>query len=369
VFPSDETPGVPTLPPGGLLITQVLPGGNAAQARLHPGDVLLNYAGAELRSVESLDKLIEKHARDDSIVITAWRDGETTDRDLAPGKLGVVLDRQPAPVSIAAKRKVDQMLLALTRGGDWAELPGSAIEVARLTHLVGDERTTGLTRSAASEPELERLRADGKLAEFRYLHFATHGEPNNSRSFESALILAQDQVSGEIPLGGGKYYDGRLTAKEVLATWDLNAELVTLSACESALGRPGGGDGVLGFAQAFLLAGSRAVCLSLWKVDDTATALLMDRFYQNLLGKRAGLAQPMPKAAALAEAKQWLRNLSMDEATKLAAEMTSGVARGKDETALSLVVPSTGPEGGKDGDHPFSHPRSWAGFILIGDPN
>jgi hypothetical protein len=45
-----------------------------------------------------------------------------------------------------------------------------------------------------------------------------------------------------------------------------------------------GGDGLLGFAQAFLAAGSRSVCLSLWTVDDTATALLMDRFYRNLLG-------------------------------------------------------------------------------------
>ena len=71
------------------------------------------------------------------------------------------------------------------------------------------------------------------------------------------MILAQHKITGDIPTGGGKYYDGRLTASEVVEDWELNADLVTLSACESALGRPGGGDGLLGFAQAFLLAGSR----------------------------------------------------------------------------------------------------------------
>src|SRR5690349_17214589 len=64
-------------------------------------------------------------------------------------------------------------------------------------------------------------------------------------------------------------------AREALDYWKLDAELVTLSACETAVGRKGRGNGLLGFAQAFQLAGSRAVCLSLWEVDETATAVLM----------------------------------------------------------------------------------------------
>ena len=95
-----------------------------------------------------------------------------------------------------------------------------------------------------------------------------------------------------------------------MSTWKLNAELVTLSACRSGLGRQSGGEGYLGFSQAFFLAGSPSVVLSLWKVDDAATALLMTRFYQNLLGRRDGLDQPLPKAEALGEAKQWLRGLT-----------------------------------------------------------
>ena len=79
--------------------------------------------------------------------------------------------------------------------------------------------------------------------------------------------------------------------------------MVTLSACQTGLGPYRGGEGYLGFAQALFLAGGRSLVLSLWKVDDTATALLMRRFYEGLLGRRAGLDRPLPKAEALREAK------------------------------------------------------------------
>ena len=88
-----------------------------------------------------------------------------------------------------------------------------------------------------------------------------------------------DQVLHQNPA-----YDGRLSVREIQRGWDLKAELVTLSACETALGRDAGGEGFVGFTQALLMSGTRSVCLSLWKVDDTATALLMQRFYANLLG-------------------------------------------------------------------------------------
>jgi CHAT domain-containing protein len=140
---------------------------------------------------------------------------------------------------------------------------------------------------------------------------------------------------------GEPYLDGRLTAAEVLQYWKLDAELVTLSACESGVGRYDGGDGLLGFAQAFLLAGSRSVCLTLWQVDDTATALLMDRFYRNLLGKRDDGAKPMPKAEALREAKQWLRNLTATEALDRLGVITQGVVRG-DPSTYSTQRPAAG---------------------------
>ena len=101
--------------------------------------------------------------------------------------------------------------------------------------------------------------------------------------------------------------DGTITAEQIARTWQLDADLVVLSACESGLGRAAGGEGYLGFAQPLFARGARSLVLSQWKVDDDATALLMARFYKNLLGKRDGLKAPMPKAEALAEAKRWLR--------------------------------------------------------------
>ena len=147
----------------------------------------------------------------------------------------------------------------------------------------------------------------------------------------------------------------------------MDAELVTLSACESGLGRKGGGDGLLGFAQAFLLAGSQSVCLSLWQVDDTATALLMDRFYRNLLGKREGGGKPLGKAAALREAKQWLRNVPASEALDRLGEITNGEVRGQRPVREEMrSVPK--PKDAVGDYKPYAHPRYWAAFILLGDP-
>jgi CHAT domain-containing protein len=369
LFPPTQAATPPTaLPPGGLLITQVLPGGNAAKSRLQAGDVLVSYAGQELTSLEQLCKLRDAHAGDKSVLVQVWREGQEklAKRELAPGPLGVALAKEPAREAITARRQADQLLAKLSRGDDFDELPGTQVEIARLAALFDAKSVTALTRDQASEQRLDRLRRDGKLKQFRYLHFATHGKANNARAFDSALILTRPAQMPE-PRVGEPYLDGRLTAAEVLEYWQLDAELVTLSACESGLGRQGGGDGLLGFAQSFLLAGSRSVCLSLWQVDDTATALLMDRFYRNLLGKREDGAKAMGKAAALREAKQWLRNVPASEALARLGEITKGVVRGERPAREEMrAVPR--PKDAAGDYKPYGHPRYWAAFILLGDP-
>src|SRR5262249_32983555 len=157
------------------------------------------------------------------------------------------------------------------------------------------------------------------------LHFATHGQMDANTASRSALLLAGDKLPAptEPARPSGMVCDGRLTVAEI-AAWKLDADLVTLSACETALGPQGGGEGLLGFSQVLFQKGARSLLLSLWKVDDTATALLMTRFYENWLGKRKELNAPMPKAQALREAKQWLRTLHRAERDSLASNLVKG---------------------------------------------
>jgi len=369
LFPPARAVTLPTaLPPGGLLIAQVLPGGAAANARLQVGDVLVAYAGADLTSVEQLGKLIAAKATEKAVVAKVWREGQEklAERELAPGRLGVALAKEPAREVLTARRQTDQLLAQLRRGDSYAELPGTQVEIARLAELFDARDVTTLTRAAATEQRLDELRRAGTLGQFRYLHLATHGKANNVRAFESALLLTPPARLPEVRVGE-PYLEGRLTAGEVLEYWKLSCELVTLSACESGLGRQGGGDGPLGFAQAFLMAGSRSVCLTLWQVDDTATALLMDRFYRNLLGKRTDGAKPMAKAAALREAKDWLRRLTAGEALERLGTLTQGVVRGERPAREEMQAVPKPKDAGKD-YRPYAHTRYWAAFILIGDP-
>jgi hypothetical protein len=372
IFERPSAPIVdPPLPTGGLLVTMVGPGSNAARAGLKAGDVLLQYAGTDLKSLDQLGKLLRARAKHDTPALKFWRDGKAATRPIRPGALGIVLDRRPAREALAERYKNDK-LLAATRSGDdgkWQALLGTRVEVEALHKLLGGKGVTLLTDSQASQQKLDELASKGALSRYRFLHLATHGTADWRMPLHSALILSRDRLPNPFQqLEAGKpVYDGRLTAEEVLSKWQLDADLVTLSACQTALGKHERGEGFLGFAQAFILAGSRSVVLSLWKVDDGATALLMQRFYANLLGKRHGLKKPLPKAEALAEAKSWLRGLSREEALARWAGVQGGVARGKGRKKRPLL-PAV-PKAADKPDRPYAHPYYWAAFILVGRPD
>jgi CHAT domain-containing protein/tetratricopeptide (TPR) repeat protein len=217
-------------------------------------------------------------------------------------------------------------------------LPGARVEVRSLREICPDPMV--LAGADASEQEIQSLIDSDKLADFGTVHLATHALVDDERPERSALILSQVDLPDplEAAAAGAPIYDGLATAAEIVRDWRLDADLVTLSACETGLGKEVGGEGYIGFAHAFLQAGARSLLVSLWKVADEPTTLLMRRFYENHIGKclddpTRRPAEPMPKAEALREAKRWLRDY-------------------EDEP----------------GDRPYAHPYYWSSFILIGDP-
>jgi tetratricopeptide (TPR) repeat protein len=350
----------PDPPSVGVLVTAVLPGSNAEKAGLQPGDVLLSIGGKKLGTPDDL-----KEARKSGpAVITFWREGKQHKGRLPGGRMGAVMDPRSARAAVRAWRR-SSAAVAL-RGTGHKRLPETKNEVEAIARLVKGGLT--LLGSDASEQALDELRRRKKLKTFHIIHLATHGEANEQEPGRSALILAQDRLPDRDAQvrQGKKPYDGRLTVAAIGTTWDLDADLVVLSACETGLGPDAGGEGLLGFAQAFLSRGARSVVLSRWKVHDLATALLMVRFYENLLGKRKGVGK-MGRAVALAEAKRWLAGLKREEAGLLAARYAGGVLRGTegDERPVRPLKAVKVPEG----ERPFAHPFYWAAFVLVGDPD
>jgi tetratricopeptide (TPR) repeat protein/CHAT domain-containing protein len=360
------------LPPGGVLLTLVQEGSHAAQSRLRPNDVLLKYGDLELKTPADLQTAIQAAAATADVALQVWRDGKTTELRVQAGKLGVVVASKPAREALAERYRLERVLSSRSGDEGWKALPGTRVEVEALHRLFGDQPEPRLLfDSEASEQRLDELAASGALGQYRFLHLATHGEVDNAFPLRSAVILSRDTLPDPQKqlLAGKPIYDGRLTAEEMLRTWNLHSELVTLSACETALGKYERGEGFVGFAQALILCGSRSVCLSLWKVDDAATALLMQRFYANLLGKRDGLKAGLGKAEALAEAKRWLRTLPRAVALKQAAALYQGIERSKGREKLPVLpdLPQKVPESKED--CPYAHPYYWAAFVLTGDPD
>jgi CHAT domain-containing protein len=134
-----------------------------------------------------------------------------------------------------------------------------------------------------------------KLADYRIIHFATHGVIDTRYPDLSALALSGFDSAG-------RRVQQFLGLRDIYGL-DLSADLVVLSACETALGRDIRGEGLLGLTQGFLYAGTKSVVASLWPVADRATAELMQRFYRGMLrdGLRPAAALRRAQLAVAAE--------------------------------------------------------------------
>jgi CHAT domain-containing protein/Flp pilus assembly protein TadD len=195
---------------------------------------------------------------------------------------------------------------------NFSALPESEVEVKRLAALYGSHRSNIYLGRAASE---ERLKAEAPS--FRILHIATHGVLNNASPMYSQIVLSQATAQSK--------EDGLLEAWEI-AQLDLAADLVVLSACETARGRLSNGEGVIGLTWAFFVAGSSATLVSQWKVDEASTADLMFEFHHHLQSS----ARNSPKALSKAEALR--------------------------KATLKILQSKQ-----------YRHPFYWAAFVIIGD--
>ncbi len=152
------------------------------------------------------------------------------------------------------------------------DLPGAQSEAIAIAKEMPNSRL--FLRKKATETIVKKYGED-----FRYVHFATHGVFDPAHPLRSGLLLSSDDEN-----------DGKLTVME-LYDMDLPADLVTLSACNTGLGKVSSGDDVVGFIRGFLYAGASSIVSSLWQVDDQATAILMQSFYDSLphMDKREAL--------------------------------------------------------------------------------
>jgi CHAT domain-containing protein/tetratricopeptide (TPR) repeat protein len=150
---------------------------------------------------------------------------------------------------------------------DLAPLPQAESQVHQLGRLYGSAQSKIYTGAEATE---DRLKAEAPNA--RILHIAAHGIVNNASPLYSQLVLARGQGSED---------DGLLEAWEVM-NMDLKADLVVLAACDTARGRYGAGEGMIGLSWAFFVAGCPTTVVSQWSVEAESTSQLMVEFHRNL---------------------------------------------------------------------------------------
>jgi CHAT domain-containing protein/tetratricopeptide (TPR) repeat protein len=151
---------------------------------------------------------------------------------------------------------------------EFAELPNASTEVKDVTsHFSADHRTVLTGAQASPEAYL-----GSRVGQYSYIHFVAHGTANMTSPLDSAVVLSRNRDDAIVY---------KLYARDIL-TQNLNADLVTVSACNGSGVRNYSGEGLVGLAWAFLRAGSHHVIGALWEVSDVSTPILMDHLYSEL---------------------------------------------------------------------------------------
>src|SRR5713101_4618957 len=168
-----------------------------------------------------------------------------------------------------------------TFGTTLSDLPQTREEVLSVSHIVGNDGVVLLGPNAS-----ETAFKSEPLSDFKIIHIAAHGFSDTQFPERSGLVLGVDPNSRD---------DGLLQVREIIRL-HFNADLVTLSACNTGVGKLQGEEGITNLVEAFLVSGAKAVVASLWSADDIYTSALMERFYTHI-------AEGQDKAAALRHAK------------------------------------------------------------------
>jgi CHAT domain-containing protein len=184
--------------------------------------------------------------------------------DVAYENQGGAGKRLPTPTSV--RGRIERGIADLS-GVALSDLPQTREEVEQIGKIVGPNAVMLLGKDAT-----ETAFKKEPLDQFRVLHLAVHGFADTQYPERSALVLGTDPKSGD---------DGLLQVREIIRL-RLNAELTTLSACDTGVGKLQGQEGISNLVEAFLVAGSKSVVASLWNADDTSASALMERFYQRL---------------------------------------------------------------------------------------
>lgn len=212
---------------------------------------------------------------------------------------------------------------------NFTSLPSTLLELEAIESVF--EQHTSLKNEDLTESVIKSL----PLNEYKYLHFATHGVVNETNPQQNGLIISKINTD-ENYLGD----DGYLNSLEI-SNLNLKADLVVLSACNTAIGKLVGGEGLLGLQRSFFKAGASSAIVSLWNVYDKSTSVLMGEFYKNLSDyEQDGIGI-------------WTR-------IKIYFNIYEHPFFGFKENALRDAKLSLL-------NHPYySHPINWAPFILIG---
>ncbi len=224
-------------------------------------------------------------------------------------------------------------------------LPGAAVEAAAVAGMFGAHG------AALIGPAASKAAVQAEIAGQAIIHFATHGYLAEDAPLLSSILLADGQ---------------ELTVYELLGL-RIDAALVVLSACRTALGQTTAGDDVLGLSRGLLGAGAGAALVTLWPVGDISTCLLMQAFYKRLQSNE-------PPATALREAQNWLRALDAGQVQAALAALpatlaeplappgaTAGSARDMLDDDLQNEVSIQSTTRSRD----YRHPRHWAPFVLV----